>query len=66
MIAIQIHTFVLRNLTVLFSTVKGAWLQFVYMSKRPFSSNILLLEFLPEAERKLNEIKAGQSDAQTS
>ena len=34
-----------------FKHVMGAWLQFVYFSKKAFSSNVLLLEFsfpLPE------------------
>ena len=68
---------------LIFKYVMGAWLQFVYVSKGTFSSNILLLEFsfslissfssLPTGKqticrwsgKKLNEIKAGQSDAQT-
>ena len=63
----------------------SVWLQFAYVNKRTFSSNISLLEFsfpfefyilystirksrrsADGAERQLNEIKAGQSDAQTS
>ena len=46
MIAIQIHTFVLCNLTVLFPIyVMGASLQCDYVSKGTFSSDILLLDF---------------------
>ena len=45
MIAIQIHTFVLCNLTVLFPIyVMGASLQCDYVSKGTFSSDILLLD----------------------
>ena len=46
MIAIQIHTFVLCNLTVLFPIyVMGASLQCDYVSKGTFSSGVLLLDF---------------------
>lgn len=46
MIAIQIHTFVLCNLTVLFPIyVMGASLQCDYVSKGTFSSGMLLLDF---------------------
>ena len=81
MIAIQIHTFVLCKPSVLFSNLY--WLQFVYVWKRTFSNNILLLEFsfspisafsfyrqgkrrCADGAEKFNEIKADQSNAQTS
>ena len=39
------HICILQSDRLIFKYVIGAWLQFVYVSKRTFSSNILLLEF---------------------
>ena len=77
-----LHICIVQSDRLIFKYAMGAWLQFVYMNKRTFSSNLLLLEFsfpsnfsfsiLPTgkqtiyadvADGKLNEIKAGQSDA---
>ena len=44
MIAIQILT-LLQSDRLIFKYVMSAWLQFVYVSKRTFSSSLLLLEF---------------------
>ena len=61
MIAIQIHTFVLCNLTVLFpDNVRVAWLQFVCMSERTFSGNILLLEFSSPSNCSFPILPAGK------
>ena len=74
------HMCTVQSDRLIFKDAMSAWLQFVYVNKRTFSSNILLLEVFfstgifhspfyqqgsrrcaDGAERKLNEIEAGQS-----
>ena len=77
------HICIVQSDRLIFKHEMGAWLQFVYVSKSTFSSNIFLLEFsfpstsssplyqqgsrrCTDGAEKLNDIKAGQSDAQTN
>ena len=74
------HICILQSDGLVSKYVLGAWLQFVDGNKRRYSRNILLLELSfpleffilhftnreedDRVERKLSEIKAGQSDTQ--
>ena len=61
MIAIQLHTFALYNATFLFpNNVTCAGLQFVYMRRRMFTSNVLFLQFSPPSNSSFSILPTGK------
>ena len=76
------HIYVQSDRLVSRYVIGNAWLQFVYVSRRTFSSDIWLLHFSPPPPPEFfilhstvkltictwseEEVEAGQSDAQTS